>query len=608
MSDPAAPPPPQGLLDRLRPWALPGALVVFVTTVVLHRIARTPIVPYGTDGAHHLEHSARLEVLWQWRNGGDLSWLEWIRNIDGEFPPLLHVLTLLPGAVTGHAVENILWTGLVWLFLLAAALGATAWLTVGSRRAAVAAACGVLLVPALPAVATRYYYDLPLTALAWFAVVVVLFSWNGSRSRALLGGVAVGALVTASAMIKWPGVIVAPTLVLAAFASPRHSGAGPRWAAAPRLLGLGCAVLTAAVSTYFVTVLLGPTSSLRIALDEMFPGLGGTLLSGGWPRLASAVSFVSAGEAGLGRPFEAAALWFYPMTLVTGFLSPLLALASLPLLVSWWRRGRPAWRLLALAFGGTWLFLYFVIPPFDERFFLPAVPALVLVLALGWDSLPEPWRRRSAVGLVGLAALVSLEFHYGPSPVLASEVALLAPEDYGRLELRGVFLSDSWDRRGWSHFDSEDPERDFRAGARDRLWALVSSCALELEVLTEAPSEVHPLGDFHWLEYHFLLEKLGEAPKPEVPEDCRSAKFLLGGLDRPVRVEKSLLLEAAVLHLMESEAPLPVRALGCPAELELILERKLSSEPLLSPLELLQAEASGSGCVRIERQSSDQRR
>ncbi|MEE2827816.1 MAG: hypothetical protein VX498_01395 [Myxococcota bacterium] len=602
---------PPAWLNRCRPYLLPVGLTVVTAFIVLHRIARTPLVPYGTHGAQHLEHSARLAALWNWRHREGLSWVEWIRNIDGDYPPLLHLLTSIPGAVTGHAAESVVWTGLLWLLALAGLVAWTTKMVSGRRDAAWAAFVGTLLVPALPAVATRYYYDLPLAVLAWAAAALVLLTWDRRMLHALLGGLAVGLIITAAALVKWTGAIAVPFVVIAAFATPRCIGSERRWRLRPRLLALVTAVAIAALCSYAVICLLGEDSSLRRSMDRMWPGVGTAFLEGGTPHFTEAFNALLSGRGSGSGSRESASFFFYPITLVTAVLSPLLALVCLPLFLRWFRRGRVGWQLIGISGLTTWAFLHFFVGPHDERFLLSIVPAVVIAATLGWASFEGPARRvlASAVILAGLS--VSIDYPYGPVRGFSVPIPLPAPKEYGVLQARGLGLADSYERRGWSRFDSDNPNNQLRQAARDRLWTLVSACGFESEALRDAPAGAAPFGELYWLEYQFQLNNIGEATPTDVPEDCSQATALLAGIDRAERVDRNLLLAAGIKYLLQSDGGWPVRISGCREELLSFLasrghqptpdsETGDSRSPLLlDAMSLLLVEQAGPDCARI---------
>ena len=76
------------LQDDDRPSAsasrLPIAVLVFVAAAVV----------YGFAGAEYIEHVTRLKVLLALRGAGDTGWLQALRDMDGSYPPLMHLLTM----------------------------------------------------------------------------------------------------------------------------------------------------------------------------------------------------------------------------------------------------------------------------------------------------------------------------------------------------------------------------------------------------------------------------------------------------------------------------------------------------------------------------------
>jgi hypothetical protein len=145
------------------PFAAAGAILVIVWT----RIARSGVQTYGDDGAPWIEHEARMLVLETFQLRHELRPLAFFRELDGYFPPLMHLLTTPLAALGGHTDHAAARTAILWLFLLAWAVGAVTWQLGRDRSVAAAAATGTLLLPAAHAFATRYYYDLPFTAGRW---------------------------------------------------------------------------------------------------------------------------------------------------------------------------------------------------------------------------------------------------------------------------------------------------------------------------------------------------------------------------------------------------------------------------------------------------------
>jgi hypothetical protein len=90
------------LQDDDRPSAsasrLPIAVLVFVAAAVVAvvqlRLSRGGIEAYGFAGAEYIEHVTRLKVLLALRGAGDTGWLQALRDMDGSYPPLMHLLTM----------------------------------------------------------------------------------------------------------------------------------------------------------------------------------------------------------------------------------------------------------------------------------------------------------------------------------------------------------------------------------------------------------------------------------------------------------------------------------------------------------------------------------
>ena len=210
---------PSGLarLNRAVPLAAAGVATGFVG---IRLTTGSPLLSTGGDQVF-VHHRARLDVLLAWHEylAGDISLLSLLQRSDSEFPPMLHGMSLLLGSVLGHSAESILWTGLLWLFLLAASTGVvTARLLAppadstnekgrpgrcSPATAGAAAASAILLLGSYQGMATRYYYDLPMTALLWAGAAVLLATWD---QRPRTGGVLAGLLVTAACLTKWTAI------------------------------------------------------------------------------------------------------------------------------------------------------------------------------------------------------------------------------------------------------------------------------------------------------------------------------------------------------------------------------------------------------------------
>lgn len=497
---------------------VPLAASVVCAVFVLHRIARSPIQPYGDLGAAHLEHIVRLRVLDAWRSGPDGFW-ERLASFDQEFPPLLHLLTLPAGAVFGHHAEGILWTGLVWLVALAALLAWTVRLLGGSTAAASAAFSATMLWPAAHAFATRYYYDLPMTVVLWAIVPVALVTWD---RRPVLGGAAVGGLITAACLIKWSALAFGPLLAIAVAACARGDGEDHHRILRNRLLALAIAAFVSAAGTYGAAALVGPAGSLAVMLNDMWPGLGGALYPDQLPDPVAGLAWVSQQTDAVGRSTVGADLPFYPAVLASALLSPPLTGLLAVFLVTWLLLDRRGFPLVVLAVLLQWGFLAGALRVLDERFLLTVVPALFVGGALGWSSMPLRPRRVLAGLAFVVAVAVGADFHYRsePAPKVDWNVGTSVP-----VVGRGMGIADSFEQRGWARWDSAVPAR---TAARVAINAAVASCPGVRLLMADAPREASPFGERYWLAYRVLLQQL---------EYGHPRRFSLDGCSNPRNVD-----------------------------------------------------------------------
>ena len=494
----------------------PAAVTAGILVVVFSRISRSLVQPYGVDGAEYIEHLSRLDVLAAARqlgSSGDL--LSFVREADNAFPPLLHILTLPFGAVLGHRAEDVLLVGPLWLLVLACATAMIAGRLAASPRAAAAAGSGILLVPALQGFSTRYYYDLPMTALLWLGLAV-LVAGRGRREglAALIGGL----LLCAAALIKWQALpIVAAMLVAVALApdwgSPAAAGAaGPRtlWMRLRLPLIAGTVCLLASLA---YLGLVGPHNSLLAMLRDV--------------TASPAADVVAGAEPDLGLDLLAPDLFrliFYPLRLVTSVISPLIAILIAPLLWVWLRRRGAGRALLLLLAVGQLLFLLFVAPPLDDRFLVPFVPLVVLAAVFGWEQLADRSRvvMASAVLIGGLA--VAMDFHTEFTlPGSAQAQVLYRVTDRPGISFRGLGLSDSVEQRGWARLDSQGESR-FRA--REQLWSSLTRC--DVQTLRVAPEDpmIGDYGDLFWFHYRSRYATLEEPPPTlSITMDAQPAEY-----------------------------------------------------------------------------------
>lgn len=437
-----------------------GAVVVAVSALVWTRLARDGVLPYGTDGAAYLEHLARIRVLEQW--GEFEGWNLWaflLRN-DAAFPAMLHLLTLPVGAVFGHSAEVAAATGLGWYLLLAFATGSAAAQVSGKPGAGALGAMGVLLVPSLQGLATRYYFDLPMTALLWLMVALLLIT----RDRhPVAGGIAAGLLLFVASTIKWAAAPYGAILVIAALVV--RSADGPtlrqRWRQRAPAGLLAGAVSGGLIAAYMAglpeTSSFGHQAHITVPDAADLDATGGGLVAVRWAAI------------------EFGDLAFYPLRLVASVVSPLLAAVGLALGVVWIRAGARSASLVVLGAGGIVAFHLLAVPPLDDRFLIPVVPAFVIGAALGFDAIRPDRRTASGAAVLAVAALVAADFHFFPETPLTQPVEVLPERDENspRTTFRGLGAASSVGQRGWVRADEADSSR---ALFREVLYQRVTWC------------------------------------------------------------------------------------------------------------------------------------
>ena len=144
----------RGQSDFGRGFAL---LLALTGLPVLGRILLQPLQPYGDGAAHYIEHVVRVELVELLRSaeGGPLSKLSLADQAVLSHPPGLHLFTGLLGEFTGQGAGGVLWTGLLWLFLLALAAGDLARSLGASTSSARFVALATALLPAAQGAASR---------------------------------------------------------------------------------------------------------------------------------------------------------------------------------------------------------------------------------------------------------------------------------------------------------------------------------------------------------------------------------------------------------------------------------------------------------------------
>ncbi|MBJ95894.1 MAG: hypothetical protein CMP23_15640 [Rickettsiales bacterium] len=501
----------------LAQWLVPTALLVALATIVLLRIQAQPMQPYGTDAAHYIEHSARLDLLdtvdrvdFGPHSSDDLR--SFVEDLDGSFPPLLHLVTAALGEFSSHSAEGILWSGLLWLSLLGLSTAGVAFLLSGSSLASAATFCAVVSIPALHASATRYYYDLPMSAWLWAMLFVML----ALRHRALVCALAVSLLMFAACLTKWTALPFGLLMLVGATLSTTHPSS--RAARTSLTTRLGTAVGAAALVSILIVMFLdlaGNHDSFTAMLGDI--GERGEI----WGPQGVDANRLDAIFDHIFRdlqPLSAERLRFYGLRSLSSVFSPGICALFLLGTLLWLAFSRRGWPLIVATVLGQSAFLLLRIPPTDERFLLTLAPAIALAAALGWAHLPKQIQTISAALFIGLSVAVAVDFHLikgdgqGPSRALGVEELD---------ELLRWGLSDSSDQRGWAR---RDQQRDDHEMQREQLWSELHDCQNEvLQVASERSlvSDIGARGDLYWLRYRSRLAELEEgAPRRRVLLSC----------------------------------------------------------------------------------------
>lgn len=469
----------------MRRIALPSlALLAIVAclTIVLSRPYDGALFRGAETGSSWSQHAIRVNALTQSHHGVTNGWIGWIQQLDQQYPPLLHVLATAAAPVTGITAEDVGRAMVVWLLLVGMGAGLTAWGLTGRPRVAIAAGTATLLVPALPAASLDYYYDLPMTGLLWCSVGAILAARRGGS---ILGGALAGVFFAAACWMKWSAIPQGLPFLFAALAFPL-SNLAPESKTRRFLITLATLIASG--------VLLFQFRAISIA---SWQEMGSVTLGEGEENLSR-----------LGRLFrtfripDPPKIGTYLLRMVTALLSPLLAGIVILGTVQWLRRARTGALFFGLGISANAVFLLCFVPPADERFLYPLVPALVLPAVFGWASFGPRLRNSVAVAWVVVSLWVIWDVHHG-APGLLNQAWKTTPQS----DYRGRGLSlDSGDAAvGWFRAD-DAANRNVFSPDREDLFAYLIACGGETLVVAQEALQDH--ADATWWDYRMALQKL----------------------------------------------------------------------------------------------------
>lgn len=477
------------------PRLIPGLAAAIGTAFVLVRLpTATAPLPGGAGGGNLSPHIGRLELAIDTGRllRGELGPLAWLRRLDGDFPPLVTFVHWLLAAPFGQDLAVACFVGWLWVLLLALGVGGVARELAApeqAERAGAAAATGVLLLAPLQAFAVRTWYDLPMLALLFLGLALLL------RARDLRGAAVAGAVALAACLAKWTAL---PLLGICGAGVLLHTR---RWR--PVLAAGG--VLGAGLLLWFAVVPIGGDPGSYAAMIGTFDPNPQTEPVPGWlaPVLPATL------ERALGRTNwlnqHTGTLWraFHLRWMVWSVFSPLVTLLLLPLWLRWLAGGLRGGAVVLTTFFGHWLFLLLLVPVADERFFLSGALAAVVAAALGWAALGTGRRAVAALVVVALVA-VGAEFHLGsegPPPEIDGPLASLS--EPGTWGLRSASQPDLAWARG-------DAPVQWAPSLQEALWDEVVRCDARVVGLSQAPDggQVPLIGSWRWWMLRFLEESV----------------------------------------------------------------------------------------------------
>ncbi len=496
-----------------RPWWTPAAWVALPATAFV--VARLPTAdasyPLGSSGFQYAPHLDRLAVSIATKRllEGAMNPLEWLRLADGDFPPLVPVVPWVLAAPFGQRMEAAMLAGWFWVLLLAwgsaQVAGELSGEGPGSRGRTLAmgttAAVLVAMGP-LQAFSLRQYYDLPMLALFFVALALLL------KARVWRAGAIAGAVAVAACLAKWTAL---PLLLITGAGVLLRALTGPPDALRGRLEASGAAVgvLAVALGLWFLIVPVDhdPGSYAAMAgtfdpdpLSEPVPGWAAMLLPESLQRGAERTNWL---HKHLGTVWHA----FHMRWMVWSMLSPLVVLLMTPLWLRWVFVPCRGGTVLLTTFVGHWLLLYFLVPVQDERFFLTGMVCVVIAAALGAAALPGRWAAGVGAAWVFSVLGIGADFHFGTGgPPQDVDGPLASWSEPNGWRLRSAYHPDLAWARG-------DEPRWHAPRLREAMLEHVDACDPRWVALGDYDTERRQapiLGEWRWWTMVFAAETLDD--------------------------------------------------------------------------------------------------
>jgi hypothetical protein len=454
----------------------------------------------AVGGGDWSEHLARVAAVEAWQSEVASAPAAFIAVTDTSYPPFLHYVMGVVGAVTGHGEVAVGRAMVLWLLLLSASVGICAWRITDEPRTGWLAAAGAALIPGVAASAIIYFYDLPMTALLWLSLALLLLLRRGMPE---IAGVLAGVVWACACVTKWTALPFGAVMLAAGLLVHRPKETFNRG----ELFHRGRSLVAIAVSAGLL--LWGWFSVSTVSWRTMSE----TSMSDPNAWTVDQGRGVLELLAGLGdkvAPFSWSRLFSYPVDLALGLFSPLLALALLALLVLWAVRDRRGALLVVVLCAGQWALLFFLVPRADPRFLMTLAPALVLASVFALGQLPPRWAAGLAIGWAVIALWVVWDVHHVRQGPLSGYWSATPHRQHGFISGRGVGLRSGDPGTAYVRLDETEVVFEPR---REQLWQAAVGC--EPEVLLYDTGVLIDSADDTWWRYRWKLARIRGEPAPQ---------------------------------------------------------------------------------------------